>query len=123
MSFDVRTAYANEWRHFDQIDDGVMYELTPDGVNTGRSWQVKCFRQSVAESYLANLAAEQGINPADTLITVWLLAASDPKPTSPAGLQIGGTKWIVQRVIERRHGPVFDCLVGNPLTGNRFGQF
>lgn len=122
-AWNPRTAYANEWQYIEGIEDGVVHQLDADGKETGTSWEVKCLRQTVAESYLANLAADNGINPADTLITIWQKSANDPPPTSPNALTIGSTRWIIQRVIAQQQGPTFGCIVGNPLTGNRFGQF
>jgi len=122
-TFNPATSYAEEWRYLDGIDDAVVYEIDPEGRETGTSWAMKVQRSSVAESYLAQAAVQNGINPSDTVFAAWKSSLIDPPPKSGHALQVGATRWIVQRVFERRWGPVYDLVVGAPLDRNRFNSF
>lgn len=121
-TFNPETAYADDWRYMDRVKDGVMHERDAKGMRTGVSSSVKCVKQSVAETDLAAQAANLGLAPSDTVLTVWRVSATDPVPLSGWSIISEGIEWIIGKVIELTFGPKWQCIVSTPLNKGEFNQ-
>jgi hypothetical protein len=125
-SFNSRTAFAADWRYMDpeEIEDGILYRRTSEGVDTGETSSLKCNLESVASSELAAMAGPLGLNPDDTLCTCWLAEpnSGDPAPQSQDAIVIAGVTWVVQRVIDNLGGQ-WQCVVATAGSRELLGQF
>ena len=117
-TFDPRTAYREEWRYVDGVEDGVLVVRKANGEEI-ESHPVKLLRADVTRRDFQQLGLGLLITPESKVWYLWRLFTdglpATPEPTIDDAIELDGdgetpTHWLIQQVAEVRSGTMFVCV-------------
>ena len=119
-SFNPRTAYREEWRYVDGVEDGVLITRKAN-AEAVESSPVKLLRADVTRRDFQQLGLGLMLSTEAKVWYLWrLFQDGRPEPPEPTNQDVlefapeaGGTTpihWMIQEVAEVRHGTMFVCV-------------
>jgi hypothetical protein len=118
-AFNPRTAYREEWRYVDGVEDGVLITREANAEEI-ESHPVKLLRADVTRADFQQLGLGLLITPEAKVWYLWRLFVDGrpepPEPTNEDTLELAAdgdgnpTHWLIQQVAEIRSGTMFVCV-------------
>lgn len=112
-SFNPRTAYREEWRYVDGVEDGVLIARRAN-AEEAESHPVKLLRADLSSPDFQQLGLGLLITPESKVWYLWRLfddgSPDPPEPTNQDALEYDSGHWLIQQVAEVRHGTMFVCV-------------
>ena len=117
-SFNPRTAYREEWRYVDGVEDGVLITRKAN-AEAVESSPVKLLRADVTRRDFQQLGLGLMLSTEAKVWYLWRLFTdglpATPEPTIDDAIELDGdgetpTHWLIQQVAEVRSGTMFVCV-------------
>lgn len=106
MAFDPTTAYADEYRYYDNVVDAVLIPRDVNGIDLDRHADVKAVEQELATSSFGSTGFASGT----VVFLIWLLNTAENRPAQGFGLLTGEVEYAIHSVVHRQFDRLYECL-------------